>query len=289
MELTDGASVLDCVIMSRFLLAEFQLCYVLEQYEPREMEEALQSLPITLEDAYRDIMQRIEERGSGLRRLALKALFWILKAARPLRVEELCELLVIRKGDTDVQNRYRLAPQLVVDACESLVVYDQEVRFIRFTHFTIKEYLRTYDFGRYLDPLPSLAETCLTYLAFDEFCKGPLTLPTRFGLPGGSLMEQRLEKYKACHYVACCWDFHTKEEDSPDIKDLVLRVLANKSVRDSMVQLVKCESIHANKLHPTGFPEGRTLLHTIAEAGLGTLCVQALWGIQTPNIQYVHP
>src|SRR5271170_3748081 len=156
-------------MISRFLLTDSQLNYVLDKFEPREMEQALQSLPVTLDDAYGDMMGRIEAREKGVMRQALKTLLWILNAARPLTLEEVSELVIVQEGDSEIQDCHRLYPQSVIDACESLVDNSWNpggYLIVRFTHFTVQEFLRKYDFTKCLRPMPSLAMTCITYLGF---------------------------------------------------------------------------------------------------------------------------
>jgi hypothetical protein len=47
---------------------------------------ALKSLPLTLEEIYKEAMERIEQ--SPTKSLAFKVLTWIVYAVRPLKLEE---------------------------------------------------------------------------------------------------------------------------------------------------------------------------------------------------------
>jgi hypothetical protein len=219
--------------------------------QPRDMDEALNSLPKDLPDAYQRIMDRIKNQT-----LALHILWWIYKAARPLQMEELCELLVVKPGDKKIEKTHRLRPSTIIDVCESLVTCDEATGIVRFTHFTVNEFLHEYLKGR-TESAPAFAEICLTYLAFDIFHQGPLGERT-------SDLEKRLGDYKARDYLARFWAFHTKgdAEKSLAVQEAVVTLFASRR---------KTEAIERMTVgwHP-GY--GNTLLHIIAERGLAMIC-----------------
>jgi hypothetical protein len=100
----------------RFLLAEFQIKYVLDKREPRMMKDALNSLPATLENAYQRIIDRIGEKGEDTLQLAWRILSWVFHAARPLRMYEIREAISVRLGDNELDEQDFLHPDDIVDA-----------------------------------------------------------------------------------------------------------------------------------------------------------------------------
>jgi hypothetical protein len=141
--------------------------------QPKRLDDALIKLPNTVGKLYEDIMHRIEKGGDTDRDLAVRTLSWILHSTntRPLKMNELRELLVIEDGDNDLDERQSTAEDIIA-VCQSLVVCDLQSNVVRFTHFTVQEFLN----DKYRDkllPSTDLAKVCLTYLTFDIFELGP--------------------------------------------------------------------------------------------------------------------
>jgi len=245
----------------RFLLADFQLKYVLHMRDPREIVDALNALPVNLNDVYEDIMDRIKGKGENDKKLAMQILSWLFRAARPLRMEELREALSIRPGDKELDETVFLRPETIVEACGSLVVYDECSEIVRFAHYSVQEYLEN-------KGLPSsihLADTCLTYLAFNRLTDT---------CPDTESMEIRLRKYKFSEYAARFWGLHTKGEgeNSPETRHRIFEVL--ETSRNSVLQMERYTRIGRSR-HYVGvldYIKGQTLLHVIAQYGLAILC-----------------
>lgn len=172
---------------------------MLTEIEPRKIEKALETLPKDLDSAYQLIMNRLENRGKGVRDLALRTILWISKAVRPLRME-LRDLLAVETGDTDLRRDDRVDSQDIVDACESLVVLDESGEFVQFTHYSAQEYLQL--LSGLLPSVSDLADTCLTYLAFETFAGGPCQ--------DDYSLNERLKEYPTSSYVAKFWGHHVK-------------------------------------------------------------------------------
>ena len=85
-------------------------------------------------------------------------------------MNELRELLVIEEGDTELDERQSSAEDIIA-VCQSLIVCDPQSNVVRFTHFTVQEFLEKCK-DKLLLPT-ELAKVCLTYLAFDVFEEGP--------------------------------------------------------------------------------------------------------------------
>jgi hypothetical protein len=304
-------------------MAEFQLDYVLDKFSPREMEDALQTLPVTLVHAYNLVMQRLEKRKSGVKQLALKSLFWILNAGRPLRTAELCELLVVRSGDKEIQEHHRLHPQSIIDACESLVVCDKS-EFIRFTHFTVQEFLRDYTAITDLNLLQDLAITCISYLGFDRLeLASAARAASSLSASGMELASDRFLtsplEYQALRYVLRWWSFHASQAEwLPEVQVGILSLLRSERwtrVREMTTQyandilyswkfpyydhgadqftghyrvwLSEFLFMNAFSLDALPDPSLSPLLYILAALGLAKTCIRLLWGDQNASKRYV--
>jgi hypothetical protein len=239
------------------------------------MLDSLSSLPLSSDEAYEDIMDRVGNRGPGTKDLAARILSWVYNARRRLKMDELCELLSVKKGDKAVRaKKWHPKANRVVTVCESLIVEDSE-GIVRFTHYTVEEYLR--DKGRrYLPPGSYVAETCLTYLSFHEFERGPCLSESDLNL--------RIEQHLAVEYVAGFWGFPARQsEESCDVTEVALTFLTDQNKRNSMLQM---EAFVNSKGHHTSFRDDRTILHVIAKNGLATICQLVLNGSLNRNEMY---
>lgn len=256
-------------MFGRFLLAQFQLDYVLVQFEPRKMQKSLESLPTDLFSAYQSIMIRLEKRGEGIKDLALRTLLWIFHAARPLRMDELRDLLVVQKGDKNLCRSGRMESKDILNACESLIVHDELSGIVRFTHYTVQQFLLRCH-SDFLGSKSQLADTCLTYLAFDT-CVDELSLD----------LVSRLKEYPASLYVAQYWGFHVKEaDDSPEMYETVLEVLASERTRNTMLEFEAQGS-------GIQYSKSQTLLQILARNRLEKVCRLVLKTKQNTGNTYV--
>src|SRR5437773_699433 len=90
-----------------------------------ELREALESLPITLDDTYARILCKIQEKHS---RHALKILQWLAYSTRPLQIEEVAEVIAVDiEGNPrfDPEKRFE-QPQDILIICSSLVTMTSE-------------------------------------------------------------------------------------------------------------------------------------------------------------------
>lgn len=213
------------------MLAEFQLNYVLTFLsQPKKLVNALTNLPSTIDEAYNNIMSRIEKGGSIDKDLALRTLSWVFHnsaGARPLKIAELCDLLVIEAGDSDFDPQYRSSPDDIIAVCQSLIVLNESTGDVRFTHLTVREFLRSYP--ELLAPL-DLAKVCLTYLTLDEFEKGRS--------PSREAFDARLQRYRAGNYVANFWGSYARPaEELPDIQPAILKFLTSQNKINAYLEM----------------------------------------------------
>jgi hypothetical protein len=142
----------------------------------------LEELPETLDETYERVLREINKAN---REHARRLLQCLTVALRPLRVEELAEVLAIdfdalpQQGVPQLNPKWRWADQhqAVLSTCSSLIaiVDDGDSKVVQFSHFSVKEYLTSDrlarssgDVSRYhvvLEPAHTiLAQACLGVL-----------------------------------------------------------------------------------------------------------------------------
>ena len=115
---------------------------------PPSVREILESLPDTLDETYERVLREINKANRDHARRLLQCL---TVALRPLRVEELAEVLAIdfdapaHGGIPRLNPSWRWADhhQAILSTCSSLItiVDDGDFEVVQFSHFSVKEYL----------------------------------------------------------------------------------------------------------------------------------------------------
>ena len=238
--------------------------HILSFRDPRQRMKALATIPRNMSAAYEDVMLRIERSKRGDKALAIKILSWLFHTKAPLSMNELLEALVVEDGDQELQREYMLQPADVIDCCKSLVVYESSSGMVRFTHYTVQEYIEAIE-HKLLGNI-AMAKTCLTYLAFDEF-DVPCTPDTY------SEIYERREKYKLLSHAVNYWANYVagEPEASLDVQEMILKVFASQSKRESYYQI-----LHYN----SSYGKTETFFHILADYGLTTVCKLALKAMQ---------
>jgi hypothetical protein len=245
----------------RFLLAVFQLRYVLSEKEPRKVVMALKTLPKSPEDAYVEIFKRIDPKAKDW---VYKILSWLFHAKRSLFMDELRHALAVEPFDVQLEEDYLPEPDNIIESCQSLVIHDKETGIVRFAHFTVQEFIQS-NCTQHLLPIVEVAKTCLTYLAFDAFNEGPCRYAEDLVL--------RQSEYKLFRYAAQYWGVHCRgdTENDFDVQQLILKFLVCDNKRNSMLQMENITLNLAYFRRPL-FVEGQTFLHIIAANGLARIC-----------------
>ncbi|KAH9970793.1 hypothetical protein BGW80DRAFT_1519499 [Lactifluus volemus] len=185
---------------------------------PASLRDALRELPKTLDQTYERILQGIKPRN---REFAHRLLQCITVAIRPLRLEELAEVLAIRfeaGKPPEYHSDWRLedAQEAVILACSSLisVVSFKGSRIVEFSHFSVMEFFisdrLSPDFSLYrILPQPAhtiLAQACLCAL---------LRLD-------GQVDKHNMKDFPLSIYAAQHWVMHAQFENvSSNIQELM--------------------------------------------------------------------
>ncbi|KAH9037477.1 hypothetical protein EDB85DRAFT_2287858 [Lactarius pseudohatsudake] len=174
---------------------------VLRYCFPANVRRALEELPKSLDETYERILKEIN---NANREHSYRLLQCLTVASRPLRVEELAELLAIELNaggipKLNVDLRWEDQEEAVLSACSSLVtvIIDNGSRVVQFSHFSVKEFLTS----------PRLA-----------YCTEEVS---RFHIP---IEPSHMILAQACLGVLLCPDGHT---DDSVKKALLLNMLPN--------------------------------------------------------------
>jgi hypothetical protein len=185
---------------------------VLRQCLPPSVRCTLDELPESLDETYERVLKEIKKPNRDHARRVLQCL---VVAIRPLRVEELAEVLAV--DFRDEQGMSKLNPnwhwedeeQALLTSCSSLIaiVESDGSRIVQFSHFSVKEFLTSDrlatsngDISRYyIDSEPAhtiLAQACLSVL---------LRLDDRVE-ESDIINSSPLARYAAEHWVTHSWD-----------------------------------------------------------------------------------
>jgi hypothetical protein len=181
---------------------------------PRDIKSILNKLPATLDETYERTLQEIEE---TMWESAQQLLFFVTVASRPLRVEELAEILAFDFKSGAIPNfQEEYSPnnpvKAVLFACSTLLsVVNVETslktsKVVQFSYFTVKEFLTSSRFSekdddisrRYRISMPSahnlIAQVCLGMLLhLDKY-----------------VTSQSLQKFPLAEYAAHHWFEHAR-------------------------------------------------------------------------------
>jgi ankyrin repeat protein len=192
---------------------------VLRQCFPPSVRSILEELPDSLDETYERILREI---GKPNRGHAHKLMQCLVAAVRPLRVEELAEVLAFdfkAEGIPKLNPGWRWEDQeeAVMSACSSLVmiVKDKDSRIVQFLHFSVKEFLTA---NRLAEPVRDVShyhirlESAHTILA--QACLGVL-----LRLDDG-IDQDKIKNFPLARYAAQYWATHARFENaSSRIKD----------------------------------------------------------------------
>jgi DNA replication protein DnaC len=212
--------------VSRFLLARLHVDSLLDKFTVKAVKSTLSQLSRgsetsseTLDIAYGEAVQRIENQPPGHRTLARRVISWITFAKQPLKIAELCCALAVEPDTSTLDLDNITDHDDLVSVCAGLVVVDQESGVIRLVHYTAQKYFDRVCRTWTPDPLLHIALTCLTYLSFDVFKSGPC--------PDDEQLHQRRRENLFFYYAAWYLSDHMKVVEKEIAEDACTIFLSN--------------------------------------------------------------
>ena len=192
---------------------------VLRQCFPPSVRSILNELPESLDETYERILRGIRKPNQGHAHQLLQCL---VAAVRPLRIEELAEVLAFdfkAEGIPKLNPGWRWEDQeeAVMSACSSLVIIvkDEDSRIVQFSHFSVKEFLTA---NRLAEPIRDVSryhirlEASHTILA--QACLGVLLRLD------DHVDRDNIENFPLAQYAAQYWVTHARFENTSSlIKD----------------------------------------------------------------------
>jgi ankyrin repeat protein len=203
------------------LLVHFHVKYICEQTTPNEILEALDGLKSSstddrpLDPTYNRAIETLKKQSKSPRTLAINILSWLLKARRPMTVDEIRTAARLEPGKYQLDELDLPADETLLDVCAGLVMIDKESKTIKFVHYTVQEYILNNDIITG-DTESKLAELCVTYLLFKIFEVPPKTEETTLA---------RLESHPFLHYVASHISFHVGIRENDELTEIVMKFL----------------------------------------------------------------
>lgn len=230
-----------------FLLARLYIESLTRFPTLRKVKAALKALPEGLENMYNDVLDRIQGQDIELASLAMDVLGWICHAKRPLRVLELQHALAVEPEDTFLDEDGLPDKDMLISVCGGLLSV-QEGDTLTFIHYTAQEYFDRRAPSLFEDARISIAQTCLTYLTFEDLAQGASTNDEDF--------EARLSKYPFLEYASSYWGIHAhnQEASSQALEGQVVDFLKNPSAVASSIQ-TKTVLSREHRIKHTGYSQ----------------------------------
>ena len=143
---------------------------------------------------------------------------------------ELQHALAVEAGDTTLDEDNIPDEVLIMSVCNGLVTYEKEGGFLALVHYTFQQYLEQKAERLFPEAQAELVQTCLTYLSFDEFGRGPCQSEYDF--------EARLKRWPLLEYAVSKWGQHASQGAEEACKDLIFQFLCQSAKVSASVQVL---------------------------------------------------
>ena len=204
----------------------------------------------------------------------------MIKAYRPLSVDELLHALVVEECDEPPRKLDRSAlvqPKVLLDVCAGLVTIERSSKTVRFIHASAHEFISALQSEHEYMCLSTSADrnilkACINYMSFETFATGPSA--------SDEDLELRLREYPFLTYSAQFWGRHLAKAEDAELEKAALELLDSEEVMMALNQVA-----HLSNFKFPGysqlFPKEVTPLHLASSFGLFSIVV--LFGAAHPK------
>ena len=192
---------------------------VLQHAHPSSIRRVLEEFPESLNETYERILREIRKPDQEYARRLLHCL---AAAVRPLRVEEIAEVLAIDLNMEGIpklnsNQRWEDPEEAVMSAFSSLVIIveDGDTRVVRFSHSSVKQFLTS---NRLADPIRDVSHFHVQLVtAHSILAQACLDILLRFD---DRVDRDNIERFPLARYAAQYWPTHARVDDaSSSVKD----------------------------------------------------------------------
>lgn len=241
-------------------MAQLHLEMLSEQRTQNAVRAALENLPSSLDETYKDVIKRIQKQAEADVDLALKVLSWITYAKRPLHKKELQHAVTTHRDLTTLDDADLTDIDDLISLCAGIVTIDRESDIVRLVHYTTQQYLETELIEL---KITVVARGCLDYLGLEVFC----TIATFW-----DRVLERIEEYPLLPYAVRYWADHLRGEPENELRTVWFRVFTRQGLCDSVSQINRMYALDVTSGLDETFVIENSLLHVLAESGLVVLC-----------------
>ena len=145
-------------------------------------------------------------------------------------MSELQHALAVETGDSGLDADNIPEEGLLLSVCNGLVTYEKEGLILALVHYTFQQYLEHKAETLFPEAQVEIVRTCLTYLSFDEFERGPCRTENDF--------RARLEQWPLLGYAVTNWGEHAGQGAEEVCRDLIFSFLSQDAKLSASVQVL---------------------------------------------------
>lgn len=216
-----------------------------DQVSLKKIRNAIEHLPQGLDAVYEEAWKRIQQQPPGHSDLAQQVIQWLSSAFTQMTVNQLRHAMATEEDDSDMNEENMPAADILAAACQGLVKIDRGSGIIRLAHFTTYEFFRRVRSEEASDAHLAMAKTCLTYLMFKVFDRGPCKYISsrlvdmqgaRGEVDSRDILARRIFQYPFMKYAANHWGDHARLSAETDIQASISAFLRQPRCLASTIQ-----------------------------------------------------
>ena len=227
----------------RFLYARLYMDSLKTKKNLVMLKKTLRTFPDSIDDIYKEGMQRIQAQEPDERKRAYRVLGMITRTRRPLGLHELQHALaaLYLQGEEDMTENDIVdaidQPKTILDSTSALVILEEDETQVRLVHRSLEDYLHIEENTKKWFPNAEIeiANACMTYLEF--------VLP-RKRCNDDYYITKKL-KFPFLQYASQYWGDHVRNANyysasTADVQQAALRLMNNPQHLEACMQAAWC-------------------------------------------------